>query len=144
MTERRNTLLPATAPERNRKKALRYLYQLLAVLSLALAVAGFILPGLPCTEFVLLAAWFASRSSPSLHRWIMRHRLFGPLLANWQQGILPRRAKWAATLAMSLTALVMAICVSHTPSVVVSIGCMAAVLVWLWRRPEKLNPPPPA
>ncbi|MCV6958983.1 YbaN family protein [Erwinia amylovora] len=141
MTGRRNTLLPASAPEGNRKKLIRYLFQLLAIISLALAVAGFILPGLPCTEFVLLAAWFASRSSPSLHRWILRHRLFGPLLTNWQQGILPRRAKWAATLAMSITALIMVIFVTHKPGVVISICCMTAVLIWLWHRPEKLSPP---
>lgn len=143
MSVRKDSLPPTTAPERHRTKLVRYLYQLLAIISLALAVAGFILPGLPCTEFVLLAAWFASRSSPSLHRWILRNRIFGPLLTNWQQGILPRRAKWAATLAMSMTALIMVICVAHKPSVVISICCMAAVLVWLWRRPEK-PPSPPA
>lgn len=142
MSIRKNPPPSITVSTRQTTKPLRYLYQLLAIISLALAVAGFILPGLPCTEFVLLAAWFASRSSPSLHRWIMRHRLFGPLLKNWQQGILPRRAKWAATLAMSVTALMMAICVTHKPSVVISLCCMAAVLVWLWRRPEKLPAPP--
>lgn len=142
MSDSQETQHPSLAPQRHAKRGVRYLYQLLALISLALAVAGFILPGLPCTEFVLLAAWFASRSSPSLHRWIVRHRLFGPLLTNWQQGILPRRAKWAATLAMSLSALVMAVSVAHTPSVILTLSCMAAVLVWLWRRPETRRQPP--
>ena len=114
----------------------RVLYQLLAVVSLALAVAGFILPGLPCTEFVLLATWAAARSSPRLHAWILRHRWFGPLLTNWQRGILPRKAKWLATVSMTVTAVIMALTVPHLPSVAISVGCMCLVLLWLWRRPE--------
>lgn len=112
------------------------MYQLLAVVSLALAVAGFILPGLPCTEFVLLATWAAARSSPRLHAWILAHRWFGPLLTNWQRGILPRKAKWLATCSMAVTALIMIVTVSHLPSVAISISCMSVVLLWLWRRPE--------
>lgn len=123
---------PVTA---NRLK--RFLFHCLAVLSLAIAMLGLVLPGLPSTEFILLAAWAAARSSPRLHAWIMRHRLFGPLLADWQKGRLPRRAKWAATIAMTVTAIIMAAFVTHLPSVVISISCMAIVLIWLWRRPEQ-------
>ena len=114
----------------------RWLLQTLALLSLGTALLGLVLPGLPSTEFVLLAVWAAARSSPRLHAWILRHRLLGPLWTQWQQGRLPRRAKWTATATMSLSALLLATQVSHVPSVIVMLGCMAAVLAWLWRRPE--------
>ena len=110
--------------------------RVLAVLSLGLAFAGALLPGLPTTEFVLLAAWAAAGSSPQLHAWILRHRLFGPLLAHWQAGKLPRRAKWAATATMALAGTLSAWTIPHRPSVAIILGCMACVLVWLWRRPE--------
>lgn len=114
----------------------RFLYRCLALVSLLLAVAGLILPGLPCTEFLLLASWAAAKSSPRLHRWIVQHRIFGPLLADWQRGVMPRRAKWFTTLAMSVSATVMVLTVSHVPSVVITVTLMAGVLLWLWRRPE--------
>ncbi|GAA0473321.1 MULTISPECIES: YbaN family protein [Tatumella] len=114
----------------------RFLYRCLAVISLLLAVAGLILPGLPCTEFLLLASWAAARSSPRLHGWILRHRIFGPLLANWQRGIMPRKAKWVTTLMMSVSATVMYFTVPHLPSVIITVACMSLVLIWLWYRPE--------
>ncbi|THF60256.1 DUF454 domain-containing protein [Pseudothauera rhizosphaerae] len=114
----------------------RVLLLCLAVISLGVAGVGVVVPGLPTTEFVLLAAWAAARSSPRLHGWIVRHRLFGPLLAHWQAGRLPRRAKWAATATMSLAATVAALTVPHPVGVALLVACMAGVLVWLWRRPE--------
>ncbi|ENO83882.1 membrane protein [Thauera linaloolentis 47Lol = DSM 12138] len=114
----------------------RVLLQCLAVISLGVAGVGVVVPGLPTTEFVLLAAWAAARSSPRLHGWIVRHRLFGPLLAHWQAGRLPRRAKWAATATMGLAATVAALTVPHRVGVALLAACMAGVLVWLWRRPE--------
>lgn len=114
----------------------RTLLRVLAVVSLGLAFVGVVTPGLPTTEFVLLAAWAAARSSPRLHAWILHHRLFGPLLAHWQAGKLPRKAKWAATCTMTLAGTFSALTIPHKPSVAIIIGCMACVLVWLWRRPE--------
>gem|GEM_PF-628307 len=114
----------------------RVLLRALAVLSLGLAFVGVVTPGLPTTEFVLLAAWAAARSSPRLHAWIVQHRLLGPLLAQWRSGKLPRRAKWMATLSMTLAGTFSALTIPHLPSVLIIIGCMACVLVWLWCRPE--------
>jgi len=114
----------------------RLLLQVLAVVFLGLAFVGVVTPGLPTTEFVLLAAWAAARSSPRLHAWILRHRLFGPLLAHWQAGKLPRRAKWAATFTMCLAGTFSALTIPHWPSVAIIISCMACVLLWLWCRPE--------
>lgn len=115
----------------------RYLLLLLACISLGVALLGIILPGLPTTEFLLLSAWAAARSSPRLHNWMLQHRLLGPLLAQWQLGCLPRKAKWAATTTMSLAAIMLLVSLHHLPSLIFCLVSMAGVLVWLWRKPEQ-------
>jgi len=59
----------------------RWLLLALALLSLATGIVGIFLPGLPTTVFILIAAWAAARSSPRLHAWLWRHKLFGPCCA---------------------------------------------------------------
>lgn len=115
----------------------RWLLQAFAVLCLVMGAIGVVVPGLPTTVFILMAAWAAARSSPRLYRWLWHHRLFGPLLRNWAQGgKVSRRAKWSAALMMSLSAVVLLLTVSRPWIVAVAIGSMACVLAWLWRRPE--------
>lgn len=116
---------------------MRALFLLLAVLSLGLAVLGAFLPGLPCTEFVLLAAWAGARSSPRLYGWLHRHPVFGPLLHNWSNGRrVSRRAKWAASASMLMCSVLLVWTVPHPWLVATALVCMAGVQIWLWRRPE--------
>lgn len=51
---------------------------------LGLGVLGVVLPVLPTTPFVLLAAGCFSRSSPRFHHWLLNSRLFGAMIRNWQ------------------------------------------------------------
>ena len=115
---------------------LRWAWWLLAYASLGLGIAGLLLPGLPTTPFVLLSAWAASRGSARLHQWLLGHRQFGPLIADWQQhGAVSRKAKWLASLAMLACALLVLWLAPATWLKLVSIGCMACVCTWLWLRP---------
>lgn len=119
----------------------RWLLLAFAVLCLVLGVIGVIVPGMPTTVFILLAAWAAARSSPRLHGWLMNHRLFGPMLRNWQNGrTVSRRAKWSATIAMAVCAVVIALTAHRAWLGALGIGSMATVLAWLWRRPEPAEP----
>ncbi|MDA7418154.1 YbaN family protein [Xenophilus arseniciresistens] len=114
----------------------RVLLQVLAVLALVLAGLGVVLPGLPTTPFVLLAAWAAARSSPRLAAWLERHQLFGPMIRDWQAGgRVSRRAKWSATLAMLACAAIMW-WLSPRWGAWLGSATMALVGVWLWLRPE--------
>lgn len=115
----------------------RWLLLGFAGLCLVLAALGVVLPGLPTTPFILLAAWAAARSSPRLHAWLTNHRLFGPMVRNWQDGgTVSRRAKWSATGAMAVCAVVLAWTAYRPWLAAIGIGSMAVVLAWLWRRPE--------
>ena len=57
----------------------------LGYLFLAIGAVGVVLPLLPTTPFVLLAAGCFSRSSPKLHRWLMDSATFGPILRDWEE-----------------------------------------------------------
>src|SRR5216684_390231 len=63
----------------------RVLYVALGLFFVALAVIGVVTPLLPTTPFLLLAAYFFARSSTRLHNWLLRSRLFGGLIRDWQR-----------------------------------------------------------
>ncbi|WGK70210.1 YbaN family protein [Candidatus Haliotispira prima] len=56
------------------------------ILSVGMAVIGAILPLLPTTPFLLLAAACFVRSSPRLHHWLFHNRLFGGHLRRYVNG----------------------------------------------------------
>lgn len=77
------------------------------LLALVLGAAGAVLPLLPTTPFVLLAAYCFAKSSPRLHNWLVNHRLFGPLIENWERhGAISPRAKALAVATMAATPVV--------------------------------------
>ncbi len=64
----------------------RRLLVLAGLLCVGLAVLGWILPIMPATPFLLLAAWLFARSSPRLHRWLRENRLFGRMIRDYEDG----------------------------------------------------------
>lgn len=80
-------------------RARRLLLASCGLLCVGLAILGWILPVLPATPFLLLAAWCFARSSPRLHTWLLENRLFGRYIRDYEAG---RGLPWtwkAATLA---------------------------------------------
>lgn len=121
----------------------RLVFLVLALLFLALGLIGIILPGLPTTPFILLAAWAAAKSSPRLLAWLQQHPLFGDMIRNWQAGgTVSRQAKWSATIVMSLCGIILILVTDNLRLTAFGILSMTVVLVWLWRRPEPANQNP--
>jgi hypothetical protein len=52
---------------------------------LVLAFIGILLPLLPTTPFLLVAAMCFAKSSPELHDKLMNHKVFGPVLRDWEE-----------------------------------------------------------
>ncbi|MFW5330269.1 YbaN family protein [Hydrogenophaga sp. ZJX-1] len=89
------------APHRSRM--VRGLLWAAGSLALLLGLVGVVLPGLPTTPFILLAAACYAKASPRLHRWLLNHRLTGPMLRDWEtHRSLTRRNKIVAVVSMAV------------------------------------------
>jgi uncharacterized membrane protein YbaN (DUF454 family) len=114
----REGLDPALLPQRSQAAALhtrdeasprgwggrRLMYFALGWSFFGLGVLGAILPVLPTTPFMLLAAWGFSRSSPRFERWLLEHRWFGPSIVRWRaHRVVPLRVKLVSYATMLVT-----------------------------------------
>lgn len=119
----------------------RWLFTGAGWLSLGLGAIGVIVPLLPTTPLVILAAYFFARSSPRLHQWLLDNRVFGPLIAEWSEHrSIPRRAK---ILAVSMIVIFgsMAIYLVEFIAARLALGVLfASVMTWLLTRPTSPQP----
>lgn len=125
---------------------MRWLLLFAGLLALGLGVVGIVLPLLPTTPFVLLAAVCFSRSSPRFHQWLQHHPRFGPMLHDWRShGVIRPRAKIIATACIVLTLAFPMIVIDlvwflRLPTAVVGI----VVLAFIWSRPSRPRQDVPA
>ena len=73
---------------------LRVLWVGLGCLFVGLGAIGAVVPGMPTTVFLVLAAACFIRSSQKLYDWLISNKTFGPYLKDYREGKgIPRRAK---------------------------------------------------
>ncbi len=106
-------------------------------LALFLALIGVLLPLLPTTPFVLVAAACFARSSPRTHQRLLANRVFGPLIVDWSEHrAVPLRAKVLAVSMIAITgALTIGFVLDTTWQRVIVGVTLATVSVWLVSRP---------
>jgi uncharacterized membrane protein YbaN (DUF454 family) len=105
---------------------------------LALGFLGMVLPVLPATPFFLAAAWFFSRSSPRLEKWLLDLPLVGEAIRDWQtHRAIGIRSKIVATGAIGLCAAGI-VHLSTLPTGVNGLALLVMLLVvaFLWSRPN--------
>ncbi len=70
---------------------------ILGTFFLLLGIIGIILPVLPTTPFLILAAACYLRGSDRMYQWMMNNRYFGDLIRNYMErrGIKPRQKTYA-------------------------------------------------
>ena len=112
----------------------RWLLVAAGVIALFLGLLGVLLPGLPTTPFVLLAASCFAKASPRLHRWLTQHRYLGPMVRDWEaHRSLPLRVKWLSTSMMLFMVALSAWQLGGRPGlqgVVLLCGALGAWVVW--------------
>ena len=99
-----STIVLAMPQNRLRRTLTNWLLWFFGAVFLLLGIIGAFLPVMPTTPFVLVTAACWGRASPRFHRWLHQHRLFGPMVQNWEQRrAVPRRAKYLAWSMMTLS-----------------------------------------
>jgi uncharacterized protein len=79
-------------------------YRAVTATALGAAAVGVVLPLVPTTPFLLLAAWSAARHSPEIEARLLAHPQVGPHLHAWRrERALTRRAKALALLALAVS-----------------------------------------
>ena len=105
-------------------------------LAVVLATLGVVLPLLPTTPFLLLAAWCFARSSPRFHYWLLYRSWFGSYIRHWQQyRALPPGAKPRALIFIVLTFSVSLYLVNILWVRLLLLMMMCALLFFMWRMP---------
>ena len=83
---------------------MRYIYLSVGFIFLVVAFIGIVVPGIPTTPLVLVAAWAFARSSKRFELWLLQHRIFGPLITDWRSnGSIRRANKIKAVVAIVIT-----------------------------------------
>jgi uncharacterized protein len=104
MSERRLKKHRFHDPDNYLDLAAKWMLITAGMICVGLGALGIILPGLPTTPFLLLAAYCFARSSEHFHHWLLHHRWFGSYVRNFEQGRgMTRRAKGSTLLVMWLS-----------------------------------------
>ena len=81
----------------------KILWILLGSFFVMIGAIGAVVPGLPTTLFLILAAACYIRSSQRLYDWLIANKTFGPYLKDYREGKgIPRRAKKIALVMMTI------------------------------------------
>ncbi|RIL05589.1 MAG: DUF454 domain-containing protein [Proteobacteria bacterium] len=114
----------------------------LGFIALALGLIGLLLPVVPTTPFILVAAFFFSKGSPRLHAWLRNNRFFGGTIREWEDhGVIPLRVKIFASLILFLMISMPIFVIGAVPNWG-KIGMLlvaAAVLGYIWSRPTQAS-----
>ena len=110
--------------------------------SVTIGVANAFIPLLPTTVFLLIGAWAWGKGAPEWRTWLLTHPRWGEPLRLWANGRqVSRCGKRMATLSIATSWVLSAVSLGPTTAVLaVGLG-LAALVAWLWWRPEPGSAP---
>jgi uncharacterized membrane protein YbaN (DUF454 family) len=125
---------PERSPARlHDSRLVRSLYLVAGFVALILGVVGIVLPVLPTTPFVLLAAACFARSSTRFHDKLLTNRITGPIIREWMEHrSIPRKIKrWVyLLLVLSLGSSVLVMPSVWHQGMLVLLGIVLIAFVW--------------
>jgi uncharacterized membrane protein YbaN (DUF454 family) len=126
-----------TEPSSSKSRLLRPLYFTAGVILVGVGVLGYILPVMPGTIFLILAAACFARSSARLETWLVNHPTFGPSVVAWREhGAIPRRIKIIAICAMAASLAVIAVARTSATWLWIAGVALVACALFVGTRPE--------
>jgi len=106
---------------------------------LAVGIIGTVVPLLPTTPFLLVAAWCFGKGSPRFRRAMEENRMLGPIIADWENHrVIPLYAKCLATFMLATSTAYLALR-SGAPwwGQACAYAFFAGLLVYLWTKPSR-------
>ena len=128
------------APTRRIRESrpVRAVFAVLGTIFLGLAVLGIVLPVLPTTPFLLLAAACYARASTRLHAWLLARPSLGPIIEHWQRSRSLAPGIKRRALVIILATFSVSIILVGEPALRVALAAGGAVLlVFLARLPSQ-------
>lgn len=124
-----------TSPQMQ-SKAKKFLLKITGLAFVGLAIVGVILPILPTTPFLLVAAACFAKSSPRMQKKLLANKIFGPLINEWQQHrCIPSKAKRVALLTMIFSIVWSAYLLQNFMLTVLVFVLIIGPFVFIWRLP---------
>lgn len=108
--------------------------------ALGIGAVGVVLPLLPTTPFVLLAAFAFAKGSPRLRCWLVEHRVFGPIIADWESnGAIAGRYKVLACCIMAASLVGSFLVGIPTPVLIIQLLALSAAATYVLTRPSAVS-----
>ncbi len=82
----KNTFEQIPVSKTKKQRVIRAFLLVAGTISLVFGAIGIVVPILPTTPFLLLAAACYLRSSERMHKWLLGNRWFGEYIRNYQEG----------------------------------------------------------
>jgi len=118
------------------KRSKIMLLKVIGLVFVGLAILGVVLPILPTTPFLLVAAACFAKSSPAMQKRLLANKTFGPLIHDWQKyRSIPRKAKRIALLTMVLSVCWSAFMLKSLVLTALVIALVTGPFIFLWRLP---------
>lgn len=121
-------------------RPVRALLIVVGTLALGIGVVGIVVPVLPTTPFLLVAAACYARSSDRLYAWLLGQPSLGRIVSEWRRSrSLPAGVKPRALVVVVVT-FAASILLVDSLAMRLALVAVALVLAWfLWRIPETRN-----
>lgn len=110
---------------------LRYLLLVIGFIFVAVGFIGVLVPGLPTTVFMIMAAWCFAKSSPRFERWVLQLPGIGKFVQDHRSGLgMPRKSKILAITMMSLAVVLSIVFALNQISIRFIVGTVGIFGVW--------------
>ena len=110
---------------------LRYLLLVIGFIFVAVGFIGVLVPGLPTTVFMIMAAWCFAKSSPRFERWVLQLPGIGKFVQDHRSGLgMPRKSKILAITMMSLAVVLSIVFALNHISIRFIVGTVGIFGVW--------------
>lgn len=128
---------PGATPEPSSLSPIwRAVLLVVGTVSLALGVVGIVLPVLPTTPFLLVAAACYARASTRLYAWLLGQRSLGPVISEWRRSrSFPAGVKVRALAAVVVTFAISILLIDSPVIRVILVAIAVILLVFLYRIP---------